>query len=403
MMKRFLLPALLLICGLIAGCQSGRSLDEAPKIGVVLPLSGTYAQYGKEILNGIQVARAEMAVRNVNGFLPELLIYDDFGDGRKAQEIVRNLAQENIAAVLLGYTSLEALAVKDDARTLQIPVVTPAGSNDRITQDNPYVFRCNFSDSQQARALAHYAYYERGCRRLGVLFNLDEESVYARDLGRQTGQYFSDLGGFLCARGGFRESEADFSRVSREILAKEPDVVMVPAYPKCAGRIVKSLRENGFRGLIIGGDSWNGAEFLEHCGPNPGPAAFSSVYCEETAGETGKAFREAYRKRFDAEPTSNAALGYDAMRLITMAVSGTETSEDVIARMGRIRGFLGATGEITMRTDGSVLRPIHMIRLKRAGGEKNVFSYEMTIPYRYFDQTENPDPRKKGTGLLWNI
>ena len=120
MMKRFLLPALLLICGLIAGCQSGRSLDEAPKIGVVLPLSGTYAQYGKEILNGIQVARAEMAVRNVNGFLPELLIYDDFGDGRKAQEIVRKLAAENVAAVLVGYTSHEALAVKD-RRFLQKP------------------------------------------------------------------------------------------------------------------------------------------------------------------------------------------------------------------------------------------------------------------------------------------
>ncbi|MBO5762640.1 MAG: ABC transporter substrate-binding protein [Lentisphaeria bacterium] len=403
MIRRFILPGILLLGGLIAGCQHTRSLDEAPKIGVILPLSGAYAPYGKEILEGIQVARAGLESKMYGDPLPDLLIYDDVSDRRKAQEIMRNLAAENVAAILIGYSSQEALAVKEDAKTLQIPVLTPAGSNDRITVDNPYMFRCNFSDSQQSRALAHYAYYERGCRRLAVLFNLEEESVYARELGRQTGQNFSDLGGLLCARAGFRESDQDFSKVAREILAKEPDVVMVPAYPKCAGMIVKALREAGFRGLILGSDSWNGQEFLEHCGPNPGPAVFGSVYCKETAGDTGKVFIDAYRKRFQSEPTVNAALGYDAMMLIAMAVRGTATSAEVLDRMGRIRGFLGAAGEITMRSDGSVLRPIHMIRLKREKGGKSVFAYEMTIPVRYFDQVENPDPRKKGNGSIWGI
>ena len=74
----------------------------------------------------------------------------------------------------------------------------------------------------------------------------------------------------------FRETDKDFSAPVKLLLKEMPDVILVPAYSSSAGKIIRTLRETGFKGLILGGDSWNGTGLLANCG-DPGDAAFSST------------------------------------------------------------------------------------------------------------------------------
>ncbi len=345
----------------IAGCAGprSRSAEDPLRIGVVLPLSGEDAQAGKQILDGIRCAH-EMLRRDLGKDvqLPELVVKDDRGQAGKADAAVRELADRGVAAVLVGYRSSEALAVKSAAAELKLPILAPTATNDGVTARNPYMFRASFSDSQQAKALAYYARYRRRCGRMGVLLNLDENAVYSRDLGRQTAQEFVNFGGRLAGSAGFRESMTDFRPQLRDLLAAGLDVLFVPAYPACAGRIVRQARELGYRGLILGGDGWNGAEFLKECGKQPGDVAFSAVYSPDLHSPAQEQFVRLFQELNHRAPSVNEALGFEAMMLMFMATREAYDSDQIRERFAQIRSYPGVSGEVQMTADGDSQRNI---------------------------------------------
>ena len=365
----------------LSGCISAdRDPNESAKIGVILQLTGADGDYGRRILNGIRCARVALERQPGASRLPELLV----GDGRGIPDEIRLAARQMIAQgaaiLIVGDTSKEALAVKTLAREYAIPVITPNGSSDRITENNPYMFRTCFTDRQQARAAASYARHTRRLDRMAVMLNLDENAVYSRDLGRQTAQAFADFGGVVVTSVGFRETDKDFTAPAKMLLKDHPDVIFVPAYPECAGRIVKALREAGFKGLILGGDGWYGDAFLANCGSNPGDAAFSSVYSPDAPGIRDNAFHKLFFELNKTPPTVYEALGFDAMLLAATVTRGTANSDEVLEKFSRLREFDGALGKVFLKDGGDVLRPACINRVIRQPGGKIVFKFETAIP-----------------------
>ncbi len=367
---------------LLAGCAGprSRSADDPLQIGVVLPLSGNDADAGKQVLAGIRCAH-EMLRRDLGKDvqLPELVVRDDRGQSARADAAVRELAEQGVAAVLAGYRSSEALAVKSAAAELQLPILTPTATNDGVTERNPYMFRASFSDRQQAKALAYYARYRRRCGRMGVFLNLDENAVYSRDLGRQTAQEFVNYGGRLAGSAGFRESMTDFRPQLRELLAAGLDVLFVPSYSACAGRIVRQARELGYRGLILGGDGWNGAEFLRECGKNPGDVAFSTVYSPDLHIPAQESFVRLFQELNHREPSVNEALGFEAMMLMFMATREAYDSDQIRERFAQIRSYPGVSGEVQMAADGDSRRNVFINVVREAEDGKLVVRLGDTI------------------------
>ena len=375
-----LLPAGLAACLCLAGCLSADRDPNAPaKIGVILPLTGEYGEYGQRILRGIRCGRVALERQPGASLLPELLV----GDSRGLPDDVRSAALQMIgqgaAILLVGYTSREALAVKSIAQEYEIPVITPGGSSDRITENNPYMFRASFSDRQQARAAASYARHTRRFERMAVMLNLDENAVYSRDLGRQTAQAFADFGGTVVSAVGFRETDKDFSGPVKMLLKEQPDVVFVPAYPACAGKIVKALRDAGFKGLALGGDGWYGDDFLAHCGPQVGDAAFSSVYAPDAPAIRGNGFRQLYAELHQTSPTVHEALGFDSLLLAATVTRGTANSGEVLEKFSRMREFDGALGRVLMKNNGELSRPTCITRVVRSPEGKLKFKFETII------------------------
>ena len=394
-----LLTTALLLAVLAAGCFHD---DGAPRIGVVLPLSGPNAVYGRQILDGIEFARRTLEQSRLpdDPPPPELVVIDDAGSGAKALEAIRRLSDEGVAAALVGYASDEVLAVRNEAAKRRLPVMTPAGSNDVITLNNPYLFRANFSDGFQAKALARYAYVDAHCRRMAVLLNLDEFAVYARDLGRQAIQSFVDMGGVSCGSAGFRESDTDFHAAVRELLQNEPDVILVPAYPACAGKIVATIRECGFRGLILGSDSWFGDAFLRNCGMNAAPAAFTSAIPADLSGNMAD-----FAKRIMAAgygiPTVNTVLGYDAMMLTELAVRPSSDADDILARYRQMSAMTGACDTLQLKPDGDMIRPVYINEIRQAPGAMPEFRLRRVIAPSTLDRVRHPEEGRMT--LPWNM
>jgi hypothetical protein len=158
-------------------------------------------------------------------------------------------------------------------------------------------------------------------------------------------------------------------------------VIFVPAYSACAGRIVKALRLAGFRGLILGGDSWNGEQaFAANCG-DPGDAAFSTAFSPDAPGMQDTLFWKLYLEQNKRPPTVYEMLGFDSMLLAAAVTRATSGSEDVLMKFEQLRQFHGGAGTVFLKEGGDVSRPVYINRVfyrKPAGPAE--FRYERTIP-----------------------
>ena len=71
---------------------------------------------------------------------------------------------------------------------------------------------------------------------------------------------------------------------------------------------------NGHAGVtrISGGDGWDGPELISDAGEELEGALFTNFYAPDVPWASAKEFRTSYTARFKRDPSSNAAMGYDA-------------------------------------------------------------------------------------------
>ena len=229
--------------------------DATGVIGVVLPLSGRFAEYGEESLNGIvsaahiftEVIDSESAAeeapaapdRAVRGGRrdgapaepPELLrddsdtragekklrliIRESEGSPEAAALAVESLAAEKdliaIIGPLLGDTSEAAAPVADE---LGIPLLALT-SREEVPQNRSYVFRLRTSPRDEIRALVDYASSELGAERYAILYPKDN---YGRGMRNHFWEAVSGAGGMVVASSGYETDATDFAKPIRDMV-----------------------------------------------------------------------------------------------------------------------------------------------------------------------------------------
>ena len=388
-----LAPAMLLLTGCIFSpvYQSLPPVqNNTVKIGVIVPLSGKNQPYGARLRDGIQLAVDELNnSRGIGGLPVELLIRDNRSNPAESLRLAKELADEGVRGLIPGYDSAEVTILKEFLAERAIPAVTPVASDDTLNEV-PALFQAVFTNREQARVLAAYVWYWRKLLRMGILIDTAPGADYARDIARECGRVFTELGGSVVSSVEFRNDMTDFTPNLRELLLSGPQVILVPAETSVSGRIVRRIRELGFRGLIIGPDSWDEREFLQECGPAPGDCAYTAFYAPEFEGPENREFRTAFRKTFFVYPGGCEAQGYDAMKLLAAGLEGAKTPRDFISNLQLLRNFPGAAGQYSFRENGRFDRTIFIKTLRPAQPDEKLPSARLSrgFPVSKIDQLE---------------
>ena len=196
---------------------------------VILPLSGPNQAYGRRILDGVALAADELNNGpGIDGRTVELLTYDTQSNPDTAVERVREAVRDGAVAAVAGYNSTELDAMDGVLRRRRLPAITPMATIDGLTEQNPFLFRSSFTDSQQGHALAAYAWYWRKLLRLGVIMNMEPDDEYSRSVARETAQAFKDLGGTVVRTVEFSGESKDLVPTLRSLLTAGPQAIVVP-------------------------------------------------------------------------------------------------------------------------------------------------------------------------------
>lgn len=202
-------------------------------IGVVLPLSGRFARYGEQSLNGIVAAakifgiETEVSPREQGDSLDgdreeqedknriRLVIRDSEGLPEAAALAVESLAAEEdliaIVGPLLGDTAEAAAPVADQ---LGIPLLSLT-SREEVPQNRSYVFRLRTSPRDEIRALVDYASSELDATRYAILYPKDN---YGRGMRNHFWEAVSAQGGSVVASSGYETDATDFAQPIRDMI-----------------------------------------------------------------------------------------------------------------------------------------------------------------------------------------
>ncbi len=142
------------------------------KIGVALPLmlkaNPGAPKAGLETLEGMQLAVSNYNLTSIPKV--NLEIRDTEGNPGTASRVISELcADDGVVAIVGPMSSEDVFAASGVANTRGVPLITPTATRNGIAAVGPYIFQANPDFETRGRAMARYAFEQKGARRFAVL------------------------------------------------------------------------------------------------------------------------------------------------------------------------------------------------------------------------------------------
>ncbi len=373
--------------------------------GVLLPLSGPLAPFGRRALRGVLLGSGLFGPQDPG---VRLLVADSRGEPEAAARAVEDLARRGVVGILGPLKGAAARAAARRARELGVPLLTltPAAG---VAGDG--VFRLHLPRDDEVAALVAYAVGVLGHRRFALLYPDTETGLAYRDRfwdrvvaegGEITGvESFSgtldDAGTAIEKLTGvyglsaeeirerFLEEERLRLRRERELLAAlgvepafadEPvevdeerlarykprpivdfDALFLPVPSRLAGQVAPLLPYHDVEAVtLLGVRTWNFPTLVEVGEEYVEGAVFAAEFHPETP--RAREFVRAYRQAFGEAPGVLEAYARDATALLRAGGPG-ESRPGLRARLSGLEDAPGVTGPLTSRPDGDIAgRPV---------------------------------------------
>lgn len=340
---------------ILGSLLSSTSFAEEIKIGVLLPLTGSQAFYGKEAKNGIDLAFKNYSNPNLK---IKLVVEDTQSTPLEAAKGINKLiTTDKVSVVIAEVISSNAIAAASIAEKAKIPIISPAATNDSVTLGKKYVFRTCFVDSFQGVVMANFA--AKNLKAKNAMILEDSDSDYSKGLSDSFNTTFTKLGGNVIKVLKYSQKDTNFTAQLGDVRKRKPDIVFIPGFHQQVGVILKEAKELNISAKMLGGDGWFTPE-LRLIAKGAEIGGFTSThYSTDSTKPNVTSFIEEYSKKYAAKPSAHAALGYDTFNLITHALKNLQSidSAKITEALSKVKDFHGITGDITMDQNHNPIKP----------------------------------------------
>lgn len=379
MRKGLLFVLAILAVGLVLAPWAGAA-PKVIKIGINAPLTGDIPKVGEESKYAAQMWLEDIKAAggiNVGGKkIPvEVIVEDNESKAESAVKAATKLIkQDEVLAIVGPQASKQAIPAGGVANENKTPLISPWSTNPDTTKDRPFVFRGCFLDPFQGPVVANFITQEFGFKKAAVLY--DVASDYPKGLAEVFKAAWEKLhgAGSVVAYESFTTKDADFSSQLTKIIQSGAEVLFTPQYYNEVPLIVQQAHELGFKGPIVGSDSWGSPETTKLCGAECTGLFFSTHYA--AAGATGatKTFIDRFQKAYGYEPADVAALTWDSLRIVQKAIESAKLTGDLVKdrqavrdAMAQIKEFEGITGKMTFTEEGDPIKCAVIVRISDKG------------------------------------
>lgn len=375
-------------CAIMALTLAGwASAAEPLKIGLILPMSGPFAAYGKQIENGVRLYLKQNG-DSFSGRKVELILKDDTG---VAPEISKRAAQELVVKdkvdVLAGFgLTPSAFAVAPIATEAKKPMVVMNAATSAITTKSEYILRTSMTLPQITAPIASWA-AKNG---IGKVYTVVADYGPGHDAETQFKKTFTAAGGEIVGEVRTPMKNPDFSPFLQRIKDAHPQAVFlfVPAGEQgiafMKGFAERGLDKAGIR-LIATGDLVD-EDVLDAIGDPALGVTNSFHYAEAHKSAENKAYTEAYYKAYpSSRPNFMSVAGYDGMHLIAETLKKTGGNAEGDAFVAAAKGMKWASPRGPVGIDPvtrDIVQTIYVRKVERVGGKLQNVEFDQVSEFR---------------------
>ena len=370
MHSKAILAAMALTFGAMGSAQAAEDL----KIGLVLPMSGPFSSYGKQIESGARLYLARHG-NTVAGRKVELIVRDDTG---VAPEISKRQAQELVVKekvdILAGFgLTPSAFAVGPLSAEAKKPMVVLNAAASAVTTKSPYIIRTSHTLAQITSPVATWA-SKNGIKKVYTVVadygpGHDSEAAFKKT--------FTGAGGQIVGEVRTPVKNPDFAPFLQKIKDTKPDAVFlfVPAGEQGVA-FIKGFKERGLAEagikLIATGDLTD-EDVLDAMGDAAVGVITSFHYAEAHKSPENKDYTDAYAKAYPKNrPNFMSVAGYDGMHLIfeTLKKTGGNADGEKFAEVAKNMKWTSPRGNISIDpATRDIVQTIYIRKVEKVGGK----------------------------------
>lgn len=344
--KRLSALFLLISSILIVGCSHGRHSDDI-RIGVIIPLSGEAAIYGKMLQKGLLVAQKEY--NNSHNTQVVLLFEDSKAEPKLAVNAINKLiSTDNVRFIIGDMFTNTTLAIAPIAQRNNVILLSPTGSSNEISKMGDCIFRIYPSEIEEGKALGQFF----NCHFLNekpFIICANEDAM--RNVASSIKQVV--------------DIQFDSEFYNANLITFVPIISKIPLDIRCVFALgymhdislfIKQSQELNRNYKVIGLSTLYDGDFAEIISKSSILTYLTApAFDINSSDENTVDFIQQYCNLFDEQPNVWAGYGYDAFNVLVNAIlKSRANNNEVKVEMENTKQYKGVTGITTINKDHSI-------------------------------------------------
>jgi branched-chain amino acid transport system substrate-binding protein len=370
--------------GIAATMVGSAAAQNTVKVGMVMPLTGTLAAAGKQVVAGARLYMTQHG-NMIAGKQIELIVRDDTSSPDVGKRLIQEFIISDKVDVIGGGLTGDLLASASLITQAKKPTVIMLSSTSAVIDKSPYFVRTSCTLAQSSGIIADWA----------IRNDVKKVVTLVADFapGHEAEGTFKER--YLAAGGQIAEAirvplqNPDFAPFLQRARDASPQAIFV--FPSAqAGTFAKQFVERGLdkAGIkLIGPGDLTDDEVLPNMGNAMVGAITAHFYAAAHPSASNKSFVDAYQKQNSNRANFMAVSGYDGMHLVYEALRKTNGSADSKELMSAMKGMAWESPRGPMSIDratGEVVHNIYIRQVEKTNGELH------NVEFATFEAVKDP-------------
>ena len=236
------------------------------KLGVAGPITGANASFGAQLTNGVDQAVEDInAAGGILGQKLEVEPGDDVSDPKQGVSVANKFVGDGVKFVVGHFNSGVTIPASEVYADNGVLFITPSATNPKVTDRKLWdAFRTCGRDDQQGKLWADLALGKLKDKKIAIVH---DKTTYGQGLADAARGFMNAGGKKEVLYEGVNAGEKDYSAIVSKIKASGADYVMWGGLHTEGGLIVRQMRDQGMKTVMISGDGITDNEFASIGGP----------------------------------------------------------------------------------------------------------------------------------------
>jgi len=303
---------------------STTALAQDLTVAVAGPMTGGESAFGRQMKNGAEMAVADLnAGGGVLGKKLALDVEDDACDPKQARSVAEKIGSAKIPFVAGHYCSSSSIPASEAYADSNVLQITPASTNPLFTERKLWnVARVCGRDDQQGTIAGEYIAKAFAGKNVAIL---NDKTTYGKGLADETKKALNKLGMTEKMFESYNKGDKDFTAIVSRMKRENIDLVYVGGYHQESGLLVRQMRDQGMKTVLMAGDALADKEFASITGP-AGEGTLFTFGPDPRNKPTAKAIVEKFKAK-NIDPEGYTLYTYAAFQVWSQAAAKAGTTD----------------------------------------------------------------------------